>query len=132
MNRRRRTRRCGCLVDLMRLQPVIPSQINLQPYLANWGPNSTDNIIQKQHINAPIPPSISLRLQERFKNPIPSPSQVRHPSQILPPIRRDNLPLFSDLRRPRDLTGVENIFLDEAPALHLQPNTLSKKLSQDT
>ena len=59
MNRRRSTRRFGCLVDLMRLRPVIPSQISLQPtYLANRGyANSKNNIIQKeQPTKAPFLP----------------------------------------------------------------------------
>ena len=49
----------GVLSSLMRLRPIIPSQISLQPaYLANWGyANSKNNIIQKeQPIKAPLLP----------------------------------------------------------------------------
>ena len=62
LNRRRSTCHCGRLVDLMRLRPVIPLQISLQPeYLANRGyANSKNNIIQKNSLSklhsSPPPP----------------------------------------------------------------------------
>ena len=120
MNRRRSTRRFGCLVDLMRLRPVIPSQISLQStYLATRGyANSKNNIIQKdQPTKAPfLPPSSTPQLGAPDSGLRTLFLALAKNGILLNSFSPLGVtPLLSDPRRPRDLIRMRRLFESHPP-----------------